>query len=140
MIVQSQGLSSSPSEPIVDPLVFEEICALGDTLEEGFVAALLTEFMHETAPLLVELRSALAEGDAPTVRRIAHGLRGSSSQLGGGRFAASCCRLEELASAGDLRGGDASLWAVEIEYRHLCLILNQKVLSVVWRPPTARTA
>jgi len=140
VIVQFQGRSSSLSESIVDPLVFEEICALGDTLEEGFVAALFAEFMHETGPLLVELRTALEEGDAPAVRRIAHSLRGSGNQLGGGRFAASCCRLEELANAGDLNGGGASLWAVEIEYRHLCLILNQKVLSVVWRPPTAGIA
>jgi len=140
VIVESQGRSSGPSESVVDPLVFEEICALGDTLEEGFVASLLTEFMRETAPLLAELRSALAGGNAPMVCRIAHRLRGSGGQLGGVRFAASCNRLEELASTGDLGGGDASLWAVEIEYRHLCRILTQKVSSVVWRPRTARTA
>ena len=105
-------------EHTIDPVVFDELRILGDATDR-ILAELVEQFVHDTEPLLVELRDALEVGDALAVGRIAHSIKGSSGQLGGRRLALSCGRLERKAAAGSLAEGQDDLLEVEIDYEEL---------------------
>jgi two-component system sensor histidine kinase/response regulator len=113
----------------IDPLVFEELRLLGQATDEDFLAQLVDQFVHDTEPLLVELRTALESADGPAVVRIAHVIKGSGDQLGGRRLALSCSRLEEKAATGCLSAGSADLQEVEFDYQDLCRTLLHRLAS-----------
>lgn len=119
---------ATAAEPALDSAVFGELVALAATVDDRFLAGLVDQFMHETEPRLVELRHAYRRGDVPTVRRLAHGIRGSSAQLGGARLAASCFRLERIVTTTDLRG-HAVLGEIEADHSELCALLARRVLG-----------
>jgi two-component system, sensor histidine kinase and response regulator len=65
-------------------------------------------FLESTPPLLTELRDAVTAGDAPTVSRLSHRLRGSLANFGAADAVEAASRLEHMGTAGDLAGaGDA---------------------------------
>ena len=59
-----------------------------------------------TPPLLEELRRAIAAGDAATVTRVAHRLRGSMGNFGAERAMAAALQLEKNGGAGSLEGAE----------------------------------
>jgi two-component system, sensor histidine kinase and response regulator len=115
---------SSDGAPI-DRVVFDELRVLGDAVDHDFIADLVDEFMKNTEPLLIELRQAMAMGDALTVGRIAHSIKGSSVQLGGRRLAISCSRLEETTTTDSLGNRETDLQELEFDYLELCRALTQ---------------
>jgi len=119
---------ATAAEPALDPAVFAELVALAATVDDGFLAGLVDQFVHETEPRLVDLRRAYRRGDVPAVRRLAHGIRGSSAQLGGARLAASCARLEQIVTTTDLRG-HAVLGEIEADHAELCALLARRALG-----------
>ncbi len=117
---------ASASEITLDPVVFEELRVLEEAGEESFLTELVGRFVEDTEQRLVQLRQAVAVGDAPAVGRIAHAIRGSVVQLGGQRLVSSCSRLEEKAEAGCL---DTDLEEVETDYQELRRTLREQVSS-----------
>jgi two-component system sensor histidine kinase/response regulator len=117
----------SADEPTLDRAIIDELLLLGETAGENFLADLVTQFVHDTKPLLIKLGAALKVGDAPAVGFIAHSIKGSSIQLGGRRVALSCHRLEERATSGSLSGGHEDLHDVEVDYEDLCRALHHQL-------------
>ena len=74
----------------LDPSIFQELRALGEAAQHDLVTEVSEQFLHDTEPLLVQLREAAEVGDAFAVSRLAHRIKGGSSQLGGRRLAAAC--------------------------------------------------
>ena len=64
-------------------------------------------FLESTPPLLHDIRRGIAEGDAGSVSRIAHRLRGSLANFGADEAVAAALRLETMGAQGDLAGADA---------------------------------
>jgi PAS domain S-box-containing protein len=114
----------------IDPAVFGELRILDDATGGDLLVELVERFVHETEPLLVELREALEVGDALAVGRIAHSIKGSGVQLGGRRLALSCGRLERKAAAGSLAEGQDDLLEVEIDYKELRSSLTEQLTLV----------
>jgi HPt (histidine-containing phosphotransfer) domain-containing protein len=77
----------------------------------------------------VQLRQALAAGDAVAISRMAHSLRGASGQLGGQRMASSCRWLEANAETGRLVDVQTDLIEVERDYQDLQGILSRRITA-----------
>ncbi len=78
--------------------------------EGGLVSRLIGSFLEASPPWLAEIRRAVAARDAPLLRDAAHGLKGSSSNVGAVRVTAVCVDLERLGMerALDKPGGAAA--------------------------------
>jgi len=121
------GDHAEADEFAIDFAVIDELHALGEPDGETLLTEIVDQFVRDAEPLLVEVRDAVLAGDADAVRRIAHSLKGSASQLGGQRFASSCGRLEALATAGGLTDGQDHLLEVEAEYQTLRRGLTERL-------------
>jgi HPt (histidine-containing phosphotransfer) domain-containing protein len=64
-------------------------------------------FLEITPPLLSDMRQVIAAGDADSVSRIAHRLRGSLANFGADDAVEAAFRLERMGADGDLAGADA---------------------------------
>ncbi len=106
----------SAEEITIDLLVFDRLRVLGAAAGHDLLTELIEQFVHDTAPLLVQLREALEARDAIAIARIAHMIKGSSGQLGGRRLAASCDRMERNAATASLTDGASDLRDIEVGY------------------------
>jgi PAS domain S-box-containing protein len=97
------------------------VAELGD--DEELFAELAGLFRADAGKLLGEVRRGIAAGDAGTVRRAAHGLKGSAGCVGGRPASAAAHRLEQLAAAGDLAGAGDAVAALETEIDRLTAAL-----------------
>jgi HPt (histidine-containing phosphotransfer) domain-containing protein len=83
------------------------LAALRDLQGAGrpdLLAELIAVYLRDTPPRLTALHEAVAHADAEALRRAAHSLKGSSSQIGAVQVARLCADLEEQASTTDLTG------------------------------------
>jgi CheY-like chemotaxis protein/HPt (histidine-containing phosphotransfer) domain-containing protein len=103
------GIRPGPPEEAVDA---STLAALRDLQGEGqsdILAELSAVYLRDTPPRLAALHEARARADAEALRREAHGLKGSSSQIGAVKMARLCTELEEQAGATDLMGAPETL-------------------------------
>ena len=73
------GRTDDMTETTIDRATFE---ALQQTAGAEFVGELVDTFLEEAPPMLQDLRSALAAGDADRFRRAAHSLKSNSNTFG----------------------------------------------------------
>jgi HPt (histidine-containing phosphotransfer) domain-containing protein len=73
------------------------------------LAELIAVYLRDTPPRLAALHDAVAGTDAEALRRAAHSLKGSSSQIGAVQMTRLCRDLEEQARTTDLRGATETL-------------------------------
>jgi CheY-like chemotaxis protein len=88
------------------------LAALRDLQGEGqpdILAELSAVYLRETPPRLAALREAVARVDGEALRREAHTLKGSSSQIGAVQMARLCADLEEQAGTTDVTGASETL-------------------------------
>jgi HPt (histidine-containing phosphotransfer) domain-containing protein len=88
---------------------------------------LVEMFLDEGQSILATLRKELEEGDAQSVERIAHTLKGSSSNIGATRMAAICAELEGGGVSGDLTTAPALLERLEAEFEHVLSVLTAEI-------------
>jgi signal transduction histidine kinase/CheY-like chemotaxis protein/HPt (histidine-containing phosphotransfer) domain-containing protein len=106
-----EGLSALDGERVA------ELQGLGRTVGRDLLSELTAAF--QSRPYVAEIRSAVALGDWPLVRRNAHALRGSSALLGATGLSALCGELEQLPSDTRAEALAGSLEALETEYRRV---------------------
>jgi CheY-like chemotaxis protein len=114
-------------EVVVDPDVFAELRELDEGLGGHFLAELVRDFTLATDVLLLELGEAVELGDAASVSRIAHSIKGSAGSLGGTQLNAACSRLELKALSGNLAESAADLAGLHADYSHLRSVLDEKL-------------
>jgi CheY-like chemotaxis protein len=114
----------------LDLAVFEELRLLDEATDEDFLVELVEQFVHHTEALLTDLRVAWNAGDSNAVYRIAHSVKGGSTQLGGRCLTLSCSHLEEKARTTSLPDGLADLHALESDYQDLRQALVHQLTSV----------
>jgi CheY-like chemotaxis protein/HPt (histidine-containing phosphotransfer) domain-containing protein len=99
--------------PLLDDGVLENLLDLGG-------AELLSElsgmFFDDSGSALTELREAAEQGDAPTVKRVAHALKGGSGNMGAKGMARICAELEKAGAFGDLSRAPALVGQLEEEF------------------------
>ncbi|HCI80769.1 MAG TPA: hypothetical protein DHW02_13880 [Ktedonobacter sp.] len=132
---QAQELSSSSSStsssaslaPALDPAVLAELRQFQGEDEPDIVQELAEAFELETPPLLEALHQAILEGSPEQLRRAAHNLKGSSSNLGARGMTVLCAELEALGKGGTVEGAEALIASVEQEYQRVCEALATEV-------------
>jgi HPt (histidine-containing phosphotransfer) domain-containing protein len=100
-VAEVEGSSVTP-EDTEDPL---DRAAIGSLLELGgseLLSELAEAFSGDTGSALPALRAATTAGDARSVERIAHSLKGSSGSIGAQRMSATCAELQDAGASGDL--------------------------------------
>ena len=82
----------------LDPEVLAVLRELGD---DELLKELVEMFLDDASTRLAALRGALDGGDAGSVEREAHTLKGSSGNMGAKKMAAICAELQEAGASGD---------------------------------------
>lgn len=95
----------------------------------GFLNELVAEYRADGASRLVDMRAALAAGEAEDVRRAAHTLKSSSASLGANDLAEACREVEAAAREGRLDGLGAKVDAIAIEFDAVVAALETRVES-----------
>ncbi len=104
--VPARDPAASAPVAVAAPLVVERFDASAidalrklDTVDEGFTASLVEEFVDRASRMLHEASEALDRGDGDGVRSIAHQLKSNTAQLGAKRASQAAARLELAARA-----------------------------------------
>lgn len=87
--------------------------------ETAWLRDLLATYVADTTARLADLRSAVGAGHAERVQRAAHGIKGSSSNVGAARVAAACHAVELAARSGDLGSAAALVDALHAEFEQV---------------------
>ena len=126
-------LSIHNGRPVEEIVRLSELQAIYGSQTEKLLGELALIFRQDTARLLDQLRAALAQQHGPEIRRLAHALRGSSSNLRATRLATLSGQLEALAERGVLEAEkvDPLLEGLEREYEQVCEVLQQARLTSV---------
>ena len=83
------------------------------------VAQVVDRFLTNVADVEREIGDAVEGGDAATLERAAHSLKGSSGTIGAFRLREICRRLEELAGRGSVAGAEEGLAELRREHRQI---------------------
>lgn len=102
---------------------------LVEILEDGF-PTLVETFIADSRLRISEIRAGLEKGDADAVRRSAHSLKGSSSNVGAGVLTELSQQLEVAARDGQLQGQEETLASLEAEFLAVEKILSDKLTTV----------
>jgi HPt (histidine-containing phosphotransfer) domain-containing protein len=81
--------------------------------DEELFRDLVALFMEDTPHLVKDAREALASGDASSLQRAAHTIKGSVSNFGAGPAVDAAWRLEQVGQSADLSEGLVALEGVE---------------------------
>jgi PAS domain S-box-containing protein len=102
---------AEPGEPdeVVDASVLADLRALQGEGQPDLLAELSAIYLRDTLPRLAALHEAVARVDAEALRGAAHGLKGSSSQIGAVQMARLCADLEDQAGTTDVTGAPETL-------------------------------
>ena len=90
-VAVSESLQPSNEEPALDEAVYQKMSRMMplSALREVYEACLKDARIREQ-----EMRAAAADGDLPSIRRLAHTLKGSAGMVGAKKLAASAAALE----------------------------------------------
>lgn len=102
---------------------------LVEILEAGF-PALVETFITDSEFRIGEIRTGIGAGDSDAVRRAAHSLKGSSSNLGAQPLTELSQKIELAARDGKLAGLDEVLTQVEAEFIAVKTILSARLATI----------
>ena len=95
---------------------------------EPDIVAELAQMLLEDAPLgLAELQKAVERGDANSVERFAHTLKGSSANMGATRMEAICSDLEEQARSEELAVAPELVSRLEEEFARVRAVFEEEL-------------
>ncbi len=106
-----------PARPsVLDGAVIADLRDVEAHGSAGFVSQVLGMFLSTAPERLRAMHDAQAAGDAPLLRRLAHGFRSSCGQMGATRMRELCAEVEERASEGPSAETAGLLEALDAEY------------------------
>lgn len=123
------GNGSVPVKEAEGPL---DRAAIENSRELGgdeMLSELTRIFFADTGSNLAALNKSVKESDVASVERIAHTLKGSSSNMGATRMAAICDQLQYVDTSGKLSAAPALLEKLEAEIEHVRSALETEVIA-----------
>jgi len=106
--------SPAGAEPIVDEAALDELRSYQVDGEPDVLDALIGKFLDSARRDCAEVRAAVGRGDAEMLRRVAHGLKGTSGMFGARRVWAISAQIEILSKQGSL--GEAGPLVSSLEH------------------------
>ncbi|HLL41163.1 MAG TPA: Hpt domain-containing protein, partial [Rubrobacteraceae bacterium] len=128
--VSAAGDSSATRENSEDPLDQRVLASLRELQQEGepdILNELIELFLADVPSQLVVLKDTLEAGDAHSVERIAHTLKGSSANMGAARMTTICSELQDVGASGDPSRAPELLERLEEEFGHVHRALEAKI-------------
>ena len=113
------------------PLDRSVLAGLRELQQEGepdILEELIDLFLTDVLPQLVTLREAVEAGDAHSVERIAHTLKGSCGNMGAVRMEALCTELEDAVRSKDIAAAAVRISRLQEKFGHVRAVLEE-VLS-----------
>jgi PAS domain S-box-containing protein len=104
---------AGPDHPLLDLTVLEQLGALSGT-GVGLLVELTTLFAVNTPDSIERMADAVDAGNLEEVRRMAHTISGSASQLGAVRVADAAAEIGRLARSGSLDGAEVHLGELDV--------------------------
>jgi PAS domain S-box-containing protein len=89
---------------------------MGDT---DLVAKVVTRFLESMPSQMQSLRDLLNAGNAASVERAAHGIKGAAANVGGEKLRRAAFKIEEAANAGDLSSAMGHFTDMESQFEQL---------------------
>jgi HPt (histidine-containing phosphotransfer) domain-containing protein len=126
-------------EAPIDREVLARLRRLQGENEPDIVAELAGMFLEDARSRLVAIEEALQKGEAPTVERTAHTLKGGSGSMGARVMLGLCAQLEDIGASGDLSQGSELLGRIKEELGRIEWALETEVsgnrFQVKWFQP-----
>ncbi len=122
------GASEPPEEPL-DQSVLDGLRELTGEGEPDILIELVDIFLSDAAERMVLLRDAIARGDANTLERVAHSLKGSSANFGARRMSRLCLELEQVGKQGDIMLAPELFARLELEWQRVGVALRAELLE-----------
>lgn len=96
-----------------------------DNIEDlAFITSLTEAFQQNAAQTLSHLQLSIENGDAEQIRKLAHGLKSLSTNVGSGKLTELCVTMEQAGKNNDLRGTQPILETMKQEYLRALTELN----------------
>jgi two-component system, sensor histidine kinase and response regulator len=108
--------ATEATEGPLDREVIESLRELGGS---EMLSELGQMYLDNVRSGLATLQKALEEGDASTVQRVAHTLRGSSSNMGAKRMASLLAKLQDVGASQIISDGPELLERLEAEFERV---------------------
>jgi CheY-like chemotaxis protein/HPt (histidine-containing phosphotransfer) domain-containing protein len=120
------GTPEGEADAAVERGVLEGLRDLGG---DEMLSRLVRMFLDDAASNLSVMRRAVDEGDAAAVKRVAHNLKGSSSNMGAARMAGICSRVQEVGASGDLSSAPPLLVRLATELERVRAALEDELAT-----------
>lgn len=105
-------------DPALDRSKIRELLDLtGGEIE--WLKDLMDTYLQDTRTRLDELAALVTVGSIDRIQRSAHGIKGSSSNIGATRMAELCAGMEQLVKGSDPRAAVAQLALLEAEFARI---------------------
>jgi two-component system, sensor histidine kinase and response regulator len=114
-------------EYTTEPLDQSVLAGLRELGDQGFLADLCELFLADVPPQLEALREAIKGGDAPSVERVAHTLKGSCGNMGALRIATICAELQDMGHSGELERAPVLGERLEAEFGRVRKALEAEI-------------
>jgi HPt (histidine-containing phosphotransfer) domain-containing protein len=111
----------------LDTSVLAGLRHLGQPNQPDPVAELIGLFVEDGDQRLNKMEVALKENDLSAIAPLAHGLKGSASNLGARPLAALAARLEDAASSGKLPAVEEVFTQLKEEYKRVRVELEKQI-------------
>ena len=123
--VDGDSALHSPSKPpAIDIHFLQQNFNFDDEDDLAFIASLKQAFQHNADQTLVSLRESIENDEAEQIRKLAHGLKSISANVGGMQLSALCKTMEQAGQHNQLQGVDILLTAMELEYTRVLTALD----------------
>ncbi len=112
-----------------NPQQHVDISALQDLKDimEGEFATLINTFVLDSENKLEELAAAIASNDADALRKVAHSLKGSSSNICAGELSEMARQLEFMGKEGSTAGATEILMQLRTEFVNVKTVLENNL-------------
>ncbi|MDD5462848.1 MAG: ATP-binding protein [Methylococcales bacterium] len=114
--LDNDSLVPSNKPPAIDTHFLQQNFNFNDADDLAFIASLKQAFRQNSDQSLASLRKSIEHNDAEQIRKLAHGLKSISANVGGMQLSALCKTMEQAGQHNQLQGTDVLLAAVELEY------------------------
>ncbi len=112
-----------------DPLDRGVLAGLRELGDQELLKELAELFLGDAPARLEALRGAIEGGDAASVERVAHALKGSCGNMGATGMAATCAELEEAGRSGGLARAPMLMERLEAELGRVRAALEKELTS-----------
>ena len=104
---------------ILDAEVVARLRSLAEATDPSLLNQIFEAFLSDGATRLSTLHGTLEKGDAETLRKAAHALKGASANIGARRMADLAQELQALGEAGSVEGAAALVDQLEEEFERV---------------------